>query len=274
MPTSSPSADVGLLPPRTRGALTGLIGSTPTSAPADQVELLRARLVLDDVVGVAAGAPARGVELLRGGPAVNARLQELAARTRTEAISLHAGKPPTDEVLESARTADLDLLARGVEVLVVNPQHYLVQAPRMQEYADLLAEHGARVRFAEAVPHRLVVLDGTRAVLPADQHDPGAGALLVTEPLLVRSLRFLALRIFRRGLTAQEWLASTTTYEPSPVERRVLVLMGTGVTDEVAAKRLGITDRQFRRYVARLLDALEAGSRFQAGVRAVERGWL
>jgi hypothetical protein len=274
MPTSSSAAEVGLVPPRTRGAITGLIRSTPSSAAPDSVELLHARLALDDVVGVASGAQARGVEVLRGRAVVNARLQELATRTRTEAISLHAGGPPTEEVLATARTADLDLLARGVEVRVVNPQHYLVHQPEMQEYADLLGENGAQVRFAEAVPHRLVVLDGTHAVLPADQHDPGAGALLVREPLLVRSLRFLALRIFRRGLTAEQWRASTTTYEPSPVERRVLVLMSTGVTDEVAAKRLGITDRQFRRYVARLLDALDAGSRFQAGVRAVERGWL
>ncbi|OYN91199.1 helix-turn-helix transcriptional regulator [Parenemella sanctibonifatiensis] len=47
----------------------------------------------------------------------------------------------------------------------------------------------------------------------------------------------------------------------------VAALLAEGLTDAAAARRLGITDRQFRRHVAGLMDDLAATSRFQAGVR-------
>ncbi len=47
---------------------------------------------------------------------------------------------------------------------------------------------------------------------------------------------------------------------------------GAGLTDEAAARRLGTSLRIYRRRVAELMAALEAGSRFQAGVRAGELG--
>jgi DNA-binding NarL/FixJ family response regulator len=48
--------------------------------------------------------------------------------------------------------------------------------------------------------------------------------------------------------------------------------LGAGLTDEAAARRLGTSLRTYRRRVAELMAALEAGSRFQAGVRAGELG--
>ena len=43
-------------------------------------------------------------------------------------------------------------------------------------------------------------------------------------------------------------------------------------TDEAAARRLGTSLRTYRRRVAEPMAVLEAGSRFQAGVRAGELG--
>ncbi|WBO64981.1 hypothetical protein [Streptomyces camelliae] len=53
---------------------------------------------------------------------------------------------------------------------------------------------------------------------------------------------------------------------------RVLRALSSGVTDEAAARDLGMSLRTYRRRVAELLVALDAGSRFQAGVRAGELG--
>lgn len=52
----------------------------------------------------------------------------------------------------------------------------------------------------------------------------------------------------------------------------MLRALGSGATDEAAARDLGMSVRTYRRRVAELLDVLEAGSRFQAGVRAGELG--
>ena len=55
-------------------------------------------------------------------------------------------------------------------------------------------------------------------------------------------------------------------------DREILRALGAGLTDEAAARRLGTSLRTYRRRVAELMAALEAGSRFQAGARAGELG--
>ena len=54
--------------------------------------------------------------------------------------------------------------------------------------------------------------------------------------------------------------------------RAMLRALGAGLTDEVAARRLGISLRTYRRRVAELMRLLGSESRFQAGVRAGELG--
>ncbi|WP_329410979.1 DNA-binding response regulator [Streptomyces sp. NBC_00704] len=55
---------------------------------------------------------------------------------------------------------------------------------------------------------------------------------------------------------------------------RVLRALTSGVTDETAARDLGMSLRTYRRRVAELLVTLNADSRFQAGVRAGEWGLI
>lgn len=52
----------------------------------------------------------------------------------------------------------------------------------------------------------------------------------------------------------------------------MLRALGSGATDEAAARELGMSLRTYRRRVAELLTSLEAASRFQAGLRAGELG--
>lgn len=47
-----------------------------------------------------------------------------------------------------------------------------------------------------------------------------------------------------------------------------------GHTDEVIARKLGVSIRTVRRLMADLLKTLNAESRFQAGVQATRRGWI
>ncbi len=48
----------------------------------------------------------------------------------------------------------------------------------------------------------------------------------------------------------------------------VIRLLAAGHTDAVAARKLGISERQFRRHVSVLMQELDASSRFQAGIEA------
>lgn len=51
-------------------------------------------------------------------------------------------------------------------------------------------------------------------------------------------------------------------------------MLAAGLTDEVAGRRLGISARSVRRQMAGLMERLGASSRFEAGLRAAQRGWL
>ncbi|OII66403.1 LuxR family transcriptional regulator [Streptomyces sp. CC77] len=57
-------------------------------------------------------------------------------------------------------------------------------------------------------------------------------------------------------------------------QRELLSLLAAGLKDEAIARRLGVHVHTARRRITRLLDALDARTRFQAGARATARGWL
>ena len=91
--------------------------------------------------------------------------------------------------------------------------------------------------------------------------------MVVEEPVLVQGL----LCLFEAVWTACRWAMPDS---PTLAERNLLERMATGSTDQAIARRLGISDRQVRRRIARLLQRLGASSRFAAGAEAVRRGWL
>ena len=66
---------------------------------------------------------------------------------------------------------------------------------------------------------------------------------------------------------------STELPAPTEEERAVASLLVTGMTDEMAARRLGLSRRTFRRRLKALMDKLGARSRFQAGFMLAETGW-
>jgi DNA-binding NarL/FixJ family response regulator len=57
-------------------------------------------------------------------------------------------------------------------------------------------------------------------------------------------------------------------------EIQAIRLLGEGMTDEAIAKRLGVSTRTVRRLVSNVMTVLDARSRFEAGVRAVQEGWI
>jgi len=253
-------------------ALQGLIDSGRGLARPAALRLLQARRALDAVVK---GSPAlgAGVDEIVDLDELRSRIRDEVAGTSRELLSLHSGRPPTPEMMAASTPDDIQLMHRGVDLQVASPRSYADLA-YMRDHVHTLAAAGARIRFADVVPHRLIVLDRRVAIVPRDVADPSRGALFIAERSLVQSLWYLARRILRSGRALEEITDDRDDHSPTPMERRVLLLMSTGVTDEVAARHLSITDRQFRRYVAAIMHRLGASSRFQTGVRAVERGWI
>ena len=143
----------------------------------------------------------------------------------------------------------------------------------MRGYLETLVRHGAEVRIADTLPHRLVVFDRAVSFLPVDPRRPSGGALVVREPAITANLVVLFESLWSTALDLDQALRSVAPVA-SELDRAVLMLMSSGVKDEAAARQLNVSDRTYRRHAADLLLRLGASSRFQAGVEAVRRGWL
>ena len=99
-------------------------------------------------------------------------------------------------------------------------------------------------------------------------------ALIPEDVPAIRSLPAL-LELFCSELFCAD-VAGPRAEQPvlTPRQAATLRLLAIGHTDESIAKRLGLSDRTVRRIVTDLMRRLDARSRFEAGVRAVQIGWL
>jgi len=164
-------------------------------------------------------------------------------------------------------------VARGVRLLVL--YHKSVRDdPAAMGQAAQLASCGAQVRMASDLPPTLLISDKRTALVPFNPDHPGNGALCVREPIIVAILATIFGNAWQAATRLEGIIASADAQTLSTHERTLLTLLDTGLTDEAAARRLGMSVRTTRRQVAALMGKLGASSRFQAGHRAAERGWL
>ncbi|HET6353159.1 DNA-binding response regulator [Streptomyces sp.] len=126
------------------------------------------------------------------------------------------------------------------------------------------------VRVTDSIPFKMVVADRTVAAVPLDLELHYNGVLLIRDPVVVQTL-------VRTHRTWWDTGDDPTRHMVGPVPahlRSVLHAMLTGLTDEAAAARLGMSGRTYSRRVGELLTALGTTSRFRAGAEAARRGWL
>lgn len=214
-----------------------------------------------------------GTTRLIGLDAVQARLEQLARGVRGEIHSVTSGAAIPAETLELGRPMDTSMLERGITIQVLY-QDAVRNHPATFAYAQWMTERGAQVRTAPLLPPRLLIFDREYALVPIDPSDPTAGALCTSEPGMLASL----LALFDQAWNTAIPLGADRTPDDAtgltPTERTLLTLLAGGMTDEAAAKRLSVSLRTVRRQMAALMERLNATSRFEAGLKAAQRGWL
>ncbi|MEU8180137.1 LuxR C-terminal-related transcriptional regulator [Micromonospora sp. NPDC049044] len=213
-----------------------------------------------------------GVERLEGIEAIRAKISELAESCVWENASLMPGGAQSQESLLASQQLDAVAIDRGVRVRTV----YLDSVrndPHTLKYASWLSDLGSEVRTAPTLPLRLLIVDRRVAVVPAQTEDSRAAAVVVTSEGVVAGLAALFQSVWRTATP----LGSPRRRDDeglSAQDRDVLKLLGQGLTDEMIARRMGVSVRTARRIASDLLTRLDARSRFQAGAKAVVREWL
>ena len=131
---------------------------------------------------------------------------------------------------------------------------------------------GAQVRISSApLPHETIIVDRRVAILAGQPSPLGREYTVTTSPVLVGGVHALFTAAWEAATDLGTYLRGEVP-ELAPEAREILRALGAGLTDEAAARRLGTSLRTYRRRVAELMAALDAGSRFQAGVRAAGLG--
>jgi len=223
----------------------------------------------------AAVDPAQDIEKVEGLDEVRSRLEDLAFFAHREVLCAQPGDVLTVDMLEAARPLDLRCLRRGVTLRTVAHARAVRDRP-VAEYVLELVGLGAEIRLVDHPMERMVIFDRSVAVVPFDPGASGRGAVVVRQPGLVKSMVALFERTWERATDARSLLEapSESGTEPSELERQVLRLLLETDTDEVGARRLGVSVRTYRRYVADLMARLGASSRFQAAAQAKDQGWI
>ena len=228
----------------------------------------RLREQIDTIARPAPGGtgPAGGIDVLAGTAEIRGLLKLAADGCRRELTVVRPAdeEQSFDELLEAC----FGVLDGAVRIRIVCPHRSRADFASRARVGRLI-EAGADIRTVSRVSQASVVFDGSLAVMFGPATESGLPtAHQVRDREVVR---------FLMGMFDQLW-EGAAAYAPEEagyaedvaddLQRSIARLMAQGLTDEVVARRLGMSVRTCRRHIAALLRSLDSVSRFQAGVHA------
>lgn len=166
-----------------------------------------------------------------------------------------------------------ETIGSGVTVRKLYTPAALAGEAQRRQLLDIVGA-GARVRIcATGLPHETIIIDRAVMILAGEPFAGDREFTVTTSPALIGGVYAL----FEAAWEAAADLGAYLRGELPRVDaeaRRILGVLAEGVTDEVGARRVGVSLRTYRRRVAELMRLLDAESRFQAGVQAGELGLI
>ncbi|MFI8086542.1 hypothetical protein ACIF6L_37845 [Kitasatospora sp. NPDC086009] len=204
------------------------------------------------------------VERIRDTAQVTHRIRTMPGRVETlNAKPLpRSGVPLRDETALRFRRALADGMACRTLVSTA-----ALDRPEQMAYARHWHDLGDVHRVTPEPFRRLLIVDRRVAFVRLDPARPESDTLQIGQPGIVAALVDLFEGLWTRA-TDLGHLDLTT------VEAQVLRTLSEHSKDENAARELNISLRKYRTHVAGLMTRLGATTRFQAALRAKERGWL
>ncbi|SDL56356.1 hypothetical protein [Tessaracoccus oleiagri] len=140
-------------------------------------------------------------------------------------------------------------LGKRVRMLI---SHSFLDSPTGRAFATSVIDSGGQLHATSRVDTPMILWERLGAV----HFLPHRGQMLLQT----------------EGVDALQPLTDTWVGSASPAQQvtsaTVIRLLAAGHTDAGAARKLGISERQFRRHVSVLMQELDASSRFQAGIEA------
>ncbi|MYV69487.1 helix-turn-helix transcriptional regulator [Streptomyces sp. SID2131] len=212
-------------------------------------------------------------ERLVGLDAIQDRLGRLTHGLSEECLSIIPGGAQSQRSIDASRPLDEAAMDRGVHLRAVYQDSARNDAATLA-YAQWTTERGGLVRTSPVLPPRMLIFDRRTALVPIDPENSKLGALCTSAPGIVASFVALFHQTWETAVPLGADHRQPREDGISDNERELLRLLAAGLTDEAAGKRLGISVRTVRRQMAALMERLNATSRFEAGLKAAQSGWL
>lgn len=242
-----------------------------------QHELDTARTTVERMLAEYRAVPRAGsvhdvLEIVEGQESARNRFEQLHGSTRGSNESFV--KPP---LLVHAVETDREPLRTDIRYRVVYDPEALGLPGMVAAVAGDIAA-GEQARTAP-VPLKMVLFDRARVFLPISQWraDSQPVAMIVHGSALTEAIAALFDATWSQAQPLQltsESIGRGDPDRPDVDDLRLLSLLRAGLTDEAIARQTDSSPRTVGRRVRRLMDLTDTNTRFQLGVRALERGWL
>lgn len=209
------------------------------------------------------------IDVVHGQEALARRFVQLVEGAAKEILLLD--KPPYAQTPGDFSEME-HALRRGVTVRVIYDVESL-HIPGSLDNAHRLHDLGEQGRVAANLPLKLLIVDREWGLLPMSVAGaPLAATAVIHTSALLNALTFLFEHLWA---AARDLIPTGDAVDALPPEvQEILTLLGAGLKDEAIARHLGLSLRTVSRRIGELLDLLDAQTRFQAGLKAKDHGWL
>ncbi|MGW0771750.1 response regulator transcription factor [Streptomyces sp. NPDC002676] len=191
---------------------------------------------------------------------------------RHDVAIVYAGQGITPAVVRQDKLSLTKLLHRWVQVSVIWDERALA-APHLASYASWQASSGIRTRCVARTPVTFALLDNQTSVVCQESGSEGglSGSATTSDCSETTGM----LRYAFHSLWEEGTPRSADGHAPDDDQfQSVLRLLASGYTDEQIAASLDVSKRTVSRKVSRMMQELNAQSRFEAGALAARRGWF
>ena len=253
-------------------ALSGLISQK--EAELREVRTHEARLSQLFERSVAQRDPDSLIELLHGRDVILEREKqfERAAKREIKALDM----PPYHDAGIEPNQGELDFLARGGRVRAIYATEGLTEArlPLFESWVQA----GEEARTMSTLPMKIVIFDDERAFMPLrprGQETPSPTFVIVRPSAILSGLVAMFEMLWDRAVPVglQRPVADAKN-GLDETDSQLIGYLTAGVSDEVAARRLGISPRTVQRRLTALMDRYHCSSRFQLALAMARDGLL
>lgn len=210
------------------------------------------------------------VEVLEG-----TDIQRAVAEVERSAHSqIRAFDTPPYGISRPINPVEMENLRRGVDYRIIYARAAVEDSSRFRSSIRPCIEAGEVARIMPRVPAKMLLADDRLALiaLTSPNADRRPTVLLIHQSDVLPALVELFELCWPRAtpLSGRE----ETGDELRPIERLLLRHLAAGLTDESAARNLGISKRTVARYVEHLMTLADVSSRFQLAIHAQTHDWI